>query len=50
MFNGGGLIMLIRKISVFLLRSDLVSTYDRMRDMREFRGGREEKIGQQLVG
>ena len=33
--------MLIRKKSVFPLRSDQVSIYDRMRDMREFRGGRE---------
>ena len=36
--------MLIRKKSVFPLRSDRVSTYDRMREMREFRGGREGKF------
>ena len=37
--------MLVIKKSVFPLRSDRVSTYNRMRDMREFRGG-EGKIGQ----
>ena len=31
--------MLVRKNSVFPLRSDRVSTYARMCDMREFRGG-----------